>query len=334
MPAPALAAPRAPTIRGAPTADKAPASARPRSDTAILVGIAVTVAIVITGAAIYVPGVFGGKLTPRTFVTILREQSVGVSSVRVQFSGPSCWTAVTLSGFTIGEGLEFIVSATLSYLNQSSLPASCDVTTVASATSGFSIVASNTPISVPSGGAATLRLTLVAPSQAFHGPLQITATDAWPIVGSLALELSAVSNSTGLGASSWCGASAYLLADTIHAGDWGYRLDVASSSVSIGDVLLRVSGPNGSLDSSVAGFYIVNQQGEVAACASGGHGTMSERNEFTYPLSAAANSSSPLEAPDTIFIDMGSTDPAGQGFTLEALGVIPYTGETNPVPLP
>lgn len=92
--------------------------------------------------------------------------SVDVKAVNWDFSGPSyCWGTMTGSGATVPGGSDATLTIRLSYTAPILGSASCTVTSVAIATAGFTLEGSNTPLTVDSGGSATLSATVMVPNQ-------------------------------------------------------------------------------------------------------------------------------------------------------------------------
>ncbi len=70
-------------------------------------------------------------------------------------------------------GQSFSTSWTLSYTKSLFGPASCTVQSVSMQTTGFSIVSSNTPLVVDSGGSQTLTIVIGTPSTSYTGTVTI-----------------------------------------------------------------------------------------------------------------------------------------------------------------
>jgi flagellin-like protein len=142
----------------------------------------------------------------------------------------------------------------------------------------------------------------------------------------------------GSGASTTCSAATTTLAGALGAGHWMYRLDVESSTVAFGHILLQVRSANGAFDAANVGFFVVDGNGLVLACAGSSgtptQGSMSSTLSFVYPADAGATSATAVSSAYQLVLDMGSTSPASQGFTFDVVGQGPYSGTTAPVTLP
>jgi flagellin-like protein len=161
-----------------------------------------------------------------------------------------------------------------------------------------------------------------------HGP------GSTPIGTAFAAGNPVSSNTLGSGAASACATTSTTLAAALKTGDWVYTMTVESSTVSMGSVLLQVKTATGTFAPAAVGFYVTNIAGNVAACVTGAAGSMSSSLQFTYPTDVAATSATPLTTVYTISIDMGATNPTGQGYTFDAAGQGSYSGTTGALTLP
>lgn len=282
------------------------------------------VAILIVLGSLYAAGAF----TPAS-----TKDAVDITGIRISFLGASCWNETNISGRSLNAGQEFNVSVALAYAPGPAEPSACEIGSAVAVTGGL-LVAANTPLLVENGSSQNLRLTLAAPPGSYTGVLSILLTDSWPIALSFSVGDPVPTNTTGSGATSSCGANTTTLAGAIAAGDWGYTLTVETSLVRMGGVLFDVATPQGTNVAQASGFYVVNAAGDVAACEAGLAGLMS--SPFgTYPSIVGSTYSTRLSSNDTIFIDMGPANPAGQGYSFSARGQLPeYTGITALLSLP
>jgi hypothetical protein len=165
-----------------------------------------------------------------------------------------------------------------------------------------------------------------------HGP----AND--PIGSAFAAGNPRSSNIVGTAGSSTCASTSTTLAAAVQSGDWTYTLDIETSSARLGNLLLQVHTATGSFDAALIAFYVVNDVGGVVACAgsslSPASGSMSTALPFVYPTAGHATGSAVPGAGDQIVLEMGPSNPIGQGFTFVAVGQGSFSGTTAPVPLP
>jgi archaeal type IV pilus assembly protein PilA len=143
--------------------------------------------------------------------------------------------------------------------------------------------------------------------------------------------------SAGTATPSTCGTGSTYAAKGCLTGDYIYTVAIASSTVTFGSVLFEVKTSAGSvltLTAGAGGFTVESTTGAIAAQSpSGTAGTaMAMTTAFT-PVSPLTSSSS-LTSLYTIVIDMGTANPAGQGYSFVVLGTGSFSGSTNPVSLP
>ena len=123
------------------------------------------------------------------------------------------------------------------------------------------------------------------------------------------------------------------------AGDYIYTLSIASSTVTFGSVQFEVKDSAGgvvALPAGVGGFSVLTITEAVAAQSGPASATMAMTGTFaTYPgTPPLATASTSLTTLYTIVIDMGTTSPAGLGYTFVVLGIGSYSGSTAAVSLP
>ncbi len=118
------------------------------------------------------------------------------------------------------------------------------------------------------------------------------------------------------------------------AGDYVYTLTVAQSTVNLSSVLFEVDRASGQPDvlASDGGFSVLNVSGMVVAQSSPSL-TLEMLVAWTtyHPPAGPGTALTPV---DTIEIDMGTSDPAGDGLQFVATGIGDYGGTTSPLPLP
>ncbi len=109
-----------------------------------------------------------------------------------------------------------------------------------------------------------------------------------------------------------------------------YTLEVRASTVTFGDVVFEVLTTTGSVarETDGLGFTILNATDVVLVQFAVADGQMS-MGSGAWTYASDATSSSPLTTWDTIMIDIGTTDPTGQGPFFVAVGVAQYTGTTS-----
>jgi flagellin-like protein len=118
------------------------------------------------------------------------------------------------------------------------------------------------------------------------------------------------------------------------AGHFVYTLTIESSTIAFGSIEMQVKTSGGTILTvgAVGGFSILNTAGTVVA-QSGSSVILSMTATFTYP-GALVTASTPLTNLYTVEIDMGATNPAGQGYTFNGLGTGSYSGTTAALALP
>ena len=118
------------------------------------------------------------------------------------------------------------------------------------------------------------------------------------------------------------------------AGDYLFLVAIQSSSLTYGEVSLKVV--NATLGVVVAatgdpGFAIVNSTGAVTAAYPVPGGVMSMNADWTY--AAAATASTLLTNLDSLVLDMGLSEPQGQGYVLEVSATVDGSGFLANLPL-
>jgi hypothetical protein len=123
------------------------------------------------------------------------------------------------------------------------------------------------------------------------------------------------------------------------ANDYYYTLRVEESTVTFASVLFQVKVPIGTVYSvtTEGGFNMLNPVSHTVAAynlsASGALAVPSSASWVYFPGTGVFGGSS-LTNLYTIVIDMGSLNPAGQGYVFVVIGTGSYTGTTSPVALP
>jgi flagellin-like protein len=129
-------------------------------------------------------------------------------------------------------------------------------------------------------------------------------------------------------------------------GDYEYTLTVESSSITMASIEFEVKTSSGAIlaVAGVGGFSLVNTGGTPVAQGTGNGVTPSATMAMNAPLAnfaaspacngGACSSSTPITSIYTIVIDMGTANPAGQGYTFVGIGIGSYSGTTSPVTLP
>jgi len=126
--------------------------------------------------------------------------------------------------------------------------------------------------------------------------------------------------------------------DGCNGGDYAYLVTIESSTVEFGNVLFEVhtaSGGNFSVLPGSGGFALTNVTGAAAAEINStqmGNELWMSTNWLTY--GSGYFPSTPLTNLFTIVVDVGTTDTAGIGLTLVAVGSGGYSGQTSPLSLP
>jgi archaeal type IV pilus assembly protein PilA len=119
------------------------------------------------------------------------------------------------------------------------------------------------------------------------------------------------------------------------AGHFVYTLTIESSTITFGSIEMQVKTSGGTIltAAAVGGFSIVNTAGVVVAQSVPAATIMSMTTTFTFP-GGLVTSSTPLTNLYSVEIDMGSGNPAGQGYTFDGLGTGSYSGTTAALALP
>jgi hypothetical protein len=116
-----------------------------------------------------------------TVTTSSTPTTVNVTAVNWDFSGPSnCWGTMSGSGTSVTGGDQFTVTIQLSYTAGLLDPSTCTVQSVVVNTTGFTLVSSNTPLVVDSGGSQVLSVTLQAPKSSETTVLALDCTVTSP----------------------------------------------------------------------------------------------------------------------------------------------------------
>jgi hypothetical protein len=140
----------------------------PRSNTGLIVAIAIVIVLVLAGVGYYL-------LTRPGGVTGASTQQVDITSVNWELSGSSCsgdQSQSTSAGETVTAGTTITAEFTL---GNTALFGSCTFSTPA-VTAGFTISSSNAPVTVTAGGSQSLDLEIVTPSTSWTGVLTVTLT--------------------------------------------------------------------------------------------------------------------------------------------------------------
>jgi len=99
------------------------------------------------------------------------------------------------------------------------------------------------------------------------------------------------------------------------AGDFTYNITIEGSTVTFGSVLFQIETPSGAVDiehGGEPGFSIDRNTGVLAAQYATTGGAMNMTGGWTY--FGGVNSSTPLTALYSILVDVGTVDPAHQGY--------------------
>jgi archaeal type IV pilus assembly protein PilA len=140
--------------------------------------------------------------------------------------------------------------------------------------------------------------------------------------------------SAGTATPSKCATGTSYATNGCGSGDYIYTVAIASSTVTFGSVLFEVQTSSGSvltLTAGTGGFTVESTTNAIAAQSPNG-ATLAMTTAFT-PVSPLTSSSS-LTSLYTIVIDMGTANPAGQGYSFVVLGTGSFSGSTSPVSLP
>jgi hypothetical protein len=136
--------------------------------------------------------------------------------------------------------------------------------------------------------------------------------------------------------SSLCPAGDTYLMNGCAAGDYTYTLMIEVSTVTFASVLFEVKTSAGAILTLLAGtggFSILNVTQGVAAQAAPSAAAMVMTSPFE-SYGTSYGPTSPLTTLDRIFIDMGTGNPLGLGYTFIVIGAGQYTGTTSPLTLP
>jgi archaeal type IV pilus assembly protein PilA len=147
-----------------------------------------------------------------------------------------------------------------------------------------------------------------------------------------------IGSAFGVGNPSSATKCAVTTAGCLAANDYIYTLTIESSTVTFASVIFEVKSPTGAFASATGhgGFDIVSVSGNAVAAWNNSATVslaMPGASAWVYP-GTVVSGSTPLTTLYTLVIDMGSVNPAGQGYTLNAVGVGSYSGTTTPITLP
>jgi hypothetical protein len=138
--------------------------------------IAVALAAIVLGSIALVarfdPSVFSRPPPPTAPGTPGNSTNYTIAITKIVYAPSACWANTTGPGTTVRSGTLFV--ANLALTNPTST--TCIVNVASATTHGFSIPGQNTPLSVPPGHAATLRLTIQTPNFEVHQALAISLT--------------------------------------------------------------------------------------------------------------------------------------------------------------
>lgn len=142
----------------------------PRKSNTTLVVVIVVVALVVVGG-----------LAAAAYFLGAASHTVTITAENINFAGATnCWTSSTGSGEVVPGGAQFTTTWTLSYTAGAFDPDRCTVQSVSVQTVGFSLVNSNAPLTVLSGGTQSLTIRLQAPNADFTGVLTLLLTVTSP----------------------------------------------------------------------------------------------------------------------------------------------------------
>jgi hypothetical protein len=143
-----------------------------KSHTGAIIGVVVVVILVVVLAGLWAAGVFSTSSSPGGGGG---GATVDITAINLEPTSETstCWTSSTGTGGSVAAGQSFSTSWTLSYTKSLFGPASCTVQSVSMQTAGFSIVSSNTPLVVDSGGTQTLTIVIGTPSTSYTGTVTI-----------------------------------------------------------------------------------------------------------------------------------------------------------------
>jgi len=128
--------------------------------------------------------------------------------------------------------------------------------------------------------------------------------------------------------SSSCPSGGTFAATGCSTGEFVYDLTIETSTVTFGDVLFHIETPNGTVyvaTGGPSGFSVLNLREAIVAQYSAPGGEMSMNAGWTY--ATEVNATTPLTSLYTVLVDMGTTNPEGQGYSFvsEISGSIPGT---------
>lgn len=278
-----------------------------RSLSPLVISMAVVIAVLVVLVALYASGTFtsssgSGQGGP----AIVEVTSVNFSPTT---ETSACWTSTTGTGGLVYAGSNLTVTLNLSYAGGSSEPPICEVQSVSVATAGFSIISTNTPLTVYAGSTQTLRVVLGTPATAFRGAvtidLDVTLPRA-PIGAEFAFGSPAQTSFSGAG----CPSSAP--PGTCYA----IGIEAAGSSATTANVDFGVL-KSGSA-TTFTSVSVVNISGTVVATFTYATGSWTVSAGGTLPLA--------LSSVDTLIL--GSTTSLA-GDELEAIGVGSLSGSTT-----
>ncbi|MCI4365288.1 MAG: hypothetical protein L3K10_04415 [Thermoplasmata archaeon] len=131
-----------------------------------------------------------------------------------------------------------------------------------------------------------------------------------------------------------CSTGSVYGANLCQGGDYVYTLTIESSTVTFGSVLFEVKSSGGVVltAASAGGFSIADVSNALVTFSSPANRTMAMTSGWAYVN--GTNPSTPITNLYTIVIDVGNGNPAGQGYTFQALGTGSYSGTTSPLSLP
>ena len=142
----------------------------PKKSNTVLVVVIVVVALVVIGA-----------LATGVYFLGVSSHTVRITAENIDITGATnCWTSSTGTGETVPGGAQFTTTWTLNYTAGPFDPDRCTVQSVSVQTVGFSLVSSNTPVTVLTGGSQSLTIRLQAPNTDYTGVLTLVLTVTSP----------------------------------------------------------------------------------------------------------------------------------------------------------
>ena len=142
----------------------------PKKPNTTLVVVIVVVAIAVVGA-----------LAAAVYLLGAASHTVTITAENLNFAGATnCWSSSTGRGEVVPGGAQFTTTWTMSYTAGAFDPDRCTVQSVSVQTAGFSLVSSNTPLTVLSGGSQSLTMRIQAPNADFTGVLTLLLTVTSP----------------------------------------------------------------------------------------------------------------------------------------------------------